>query len=182
MSSVQPTIAKTTNKSACIARLGAKASVKRHSSIKQAAITGGKIIDFLHKNIERLADKAADEEFTKVEIPIMLSYYGMPDAYFKADMDMDFKDRLLDIVEDMIRNEFAGKWGDSLSFNSSTGFDKMIVRLDFSAATTEHLTNLEASEAGSASTAASGADASGVKPEIKPEMGSTDANGAIVIE
>jgi len=45
------------NKSACIARLGAKASTNRHGYLQQAKDTGAKIVDFLHKNIERLADE-----------------------------------------------------------------------------------------------------------------------------
>ena len=190
MSSVQPTIAKTTNKSACIARLGAKASINRHNSIKQAADTGGKIINFLHKHIERLADEAADECFTKVEIPLLLSDYGMPLAYFIPSMDSAFKDRLLSTVEDLIRDEFAAKWmaadlagNNGLSFYSNMNVDQMIVRLDFSAATAEHTSNLEASEAGSSrAPIASGVGSSGVKAEVKPEMGSTDADGTIVIE
>jgi hypothetical protein len=175
------------NKSACIDRLGAKASTNRHGSLQQAEDTGEKIVDFLHKNAERLADEAAGEGFTEVEIPISLSNYGMPDAYFKAGTDLAFKDRLIDIVEDLIRKEFAAKWAaadaagnNGLSFCSNTGYDRMSVRLDFSAATAEHLASLEASCV--RRDFAAGAGASGVKPEVKPEMGSTDADGTIVIE
>jgi hypothetical protein len=174
------------NKSACIARLGAKASTNRHGYLQQAKDTGAKIVDFLHKNIERLADEAADEGFTEVEIPISLSQYGLPDIFFRHKMDVDFKNRLIDLVEDLIHKEFGTKWtaadvqgNNGLSLYSQSGYDILTVRLDFSAAASEHLKMLEESEVGRSGAAAGSL---GVKSEFKSEMGSTAADGTIVIE